>query len=198
MQSASKRNYYRRKYYRKFRRYKKVSDQVLRMKLDRGTLIHYPLNQGAIGFEYGTGANIIGFNDVITNSQEMEQQTNVFTQFFSRMKLYAIRFVITPTKALPAAQTLGASTYFGFVIGKNGDAPNVGTARNMSTAYQLPSYGAPPLQIFYRLKGNPWFETGSAFLGYFFVCSNQNMSRDQGPMWEVRMSCYVKFTNNTM
>lgn len=180
------------------RRFKKIYDQVVRLKLDYAGLLSYPLDEsGKLGFDNREGTQGIGFGMVFDDAIETITNANNYTQLFSYMKLYGVRMEITCTKPIPATQTFGGAAYVGFQTGKNLGVPTVDTLRGLSTCVQLPAYGAPTVTKFWRLKDMPWIPIEDGLSGGFFVNSNLVAQRQAGPMWECKLSLYIKFKGNT-
>ena len=80
------------------KRFKKLIDQVFRMKLDFGSVAKWPLTSGAIGFDSRGGNSSIQFETVYVNSIEMDSNTNFFTQFFGKKKVYGVKIEATPLR----------------------------------------------------------------------------------------------------
>lgn len=195
MQSTTKRTYYRRKYYRRFRRFKKLKDQVIRLKLDFGSMVGWPLESGPVVFDVAN-SQFKDFDAVEAESYEIDPARNLFTQFFGKKKLYAVKIIATPVKQLEREQ--GVSTYIGYQLGKNHGTLSIDTARAMSSAFQLPCYGTGTFTKFVRIYGNPWMDARDLLGGFFFVVANSNGIRGEMPQWEVRLSVYLKYKNNSL
>lgn len=185
---------------RPFRRYKTLSQQVIRIKLDWGANICFVNSDeaGDLIFDTQAAHSTKEFNEIMDNAKEISRNENLYTQFFQRQCLYGIKIYVTPTKPTPTTQTFGATCYVGWINGKTGNAPSIDICRSMDTAWQLPSYGSGPLVRFRRLKGMPWIESNYTYAGYFFVRSNAAQTRSTGPMWEIRCSLYIKYTGNSL
>ena len=63
------------------KRFKKLIDQVFRMKLDFGSVAKWPLTSGAIGFDSRGGNSSIQFETVYVNSIEMDSKQHTTTKF---------------------------------------------------------------------------------------------------------------------
>lgn len=184
-------------YSRKWRRkrFKKLIDQVFRMKLDFGSVAKWPLNSGAIGFDSRGGNSSVQFETVYGNSIEMDSNTNFFTQFFGKKKVYGVKIEATPLRTNTTVN--GISVYIGYLLGRNSSTPGIDTARGLSTAYPLPSFGAGTLSKFVRINTLPWLDITDQLAGTFFICSNTNTTQGDTPQWEIRLSLYMKFKCNT-
>lgn len=195
MATVAKKSYYKRRYYKKFRRFRRLTDQVLRLKLDYGAIISWPLESGPCVFD-NANSQYRDFSDIEATAYEINPGNNVFTQFFGRKMLYAIKIVATPIKQLE--RETGVSTYIGYQVGRGHGTLSIDVARAMDTAFQLPSYGADPITKFVRIKNQPWMENNQGISGFFFIACNSNGIRGEMPQWEARCSIYVKYTNNSL
>lgn len=186
---------WRRRYYP---RYKKIYDQIVRLKLDWASILCYPTDEsGKLGFDKEQGSDVMGFAGVFENALEMIGNANNYTQLFSFFKLYGVCFEVTATKPIPATQTFGGGAYIGFQTGKNLGSVTIDVMRGLATCMPLPTYGAPTAKKFWRIKNMPWTPIDDGLSGSFFVASNLVAQRQAGPMWEVRLSLYMKFKGNT-
>lgn len=191
---AYSKSFYYRRPYRRRPKFKKLIDQVFRLKLDFGGIAKWPLNSGAIGFDTRGGDSAVPFQTVYSNSIEMESNSNFFTQFFGKKMLYAIKIEATPLRTNTTVN--GLSVYIGYLLGRNSATPGIDTARGLSTAYPLPSFGAGTITKFVRLKDMPWIDITDQVAGTFFVTANTNTVQGDTPQWEIKLSLYFKFKNN--
>lgn len=186
---------WRRTTYKRKRRFKRLSDQVVRFKLDYGAIVGWPLESGPVVFD-NANSQYKDFDAVESEAYEINPVGNLYAQFFGKKKLYAVKMVATPIKQLEREQ--GVSTYVGYQLGKNHGTLNIDVARAMINAFQLPSYGAEPITKFVRIKDLPWMDARDLLGGFFFVVANSNGIRGEMPQWEVRLSLYMKFKNNSL
>lgn len=195
MSTVAKKSYYKRRYYKKFRRYRSLRDQVVRMKLDYGAIIGWPLESGPVVFD-NVNSQFKDFDAIESESYEIDPARNIFTQFFGKKKVYGVKIVVTPIKQLEREQ--GVSTYIGYQLGKNHGTLSIDAARAMSSAFQCPCYGGTPMSKFVRIYDNPWMDARDLIGGFFFVVANSNGIRGEMPQWEARLSIYMKYKNNSL
>lgn len=179
----------------KKRKFKRLIDQIVRMKLDYGAIVNWPLESGPVVFD-NANSQFKDFSDLEATSYEMNTTNNVFTQFFGKKKIYAIKMVATPIKQLE--RETGVSSYLGYQVGKGHGTMNIDLARAMNNAFQLPSYGGDPITRFAYIKDLPWIDAADGFGGFFFVTANSNGIRGEMPQWEIRVSLYVKYKFNSL
>lgn len=197
MQSVAKKTYYKRRYYRRFRRYRKISDQVFRFKVDWGSFVCWPnQSSGNIGYDRRSGNSSIIFQAIISESVEFSDQINAFTQYFSKCQLYGILMEIIPLKENNS--DVGPVAYSGFILGKNSGNVNIDTVRAMNNALPMPSYGSPAVRKYFRIKGEPWLDVSDQLNGVFFVISNKAGLRADHPQWEVKYSLYIRYRYNIL
>lgn len=175
-------NYFKRKY-RKNQKRKKIIHQSIRLKIDKGLVVTFPQNSGGVVFD-------IGNTDVFTVSEIIsESPLAAFSRYWGYYQLYGIAIEATPTKNVLNHYP---SVYIGFLYSAGNVAPAIDSARSLENSYCLPAFGSDTVKKFWYIN-TPWIARAEPQTGYFWIQTNENSTSGQGPKWEVRLSCYIRF-----
>lgn len=168
--------------YRRFPRYKRITQQSMRMKFDKGLAITFPMQEGSPVYDL-RNTQVISALDLVQDALDS------FYKYFGFMKLYGVSIEVN---ALKPPGSIFPSVYTGFVYSDVNTAPGIDTARDLEMSFILPTYGSPTVRKFWRIPGH-WQNRDSDLIGYFWLQSNMVGTRVQGPQWECRIALYVKF-----
>lgn len=174
--------YFKRYYRRKYRK-KKIIHQALRLKLDKGLVATFPQTSGGIVFDVGN-TNVFTVSEIIA-----ESPLAAFSRYWGYYQLYGVAIEATPTKNVLNHYP---SVYVGFLYSGGNVAPEIDTARSLENSFCLPAYGSDNIRKFWYIN-TPWIARAEPQTGYFWLQTNENSTIAQGPKWELKLSCYIRF-----
>lgn len=175
-------NYFKRNYRRKNRK-KKIIHQSIRLKIDKGLVVTFPQTSGGVVFDVGN-VGIYTVSEVIS-----ESPLAAFSRYWGYYQLYGVSIEATPTKNVLNNYP---SVYIGFLYSSGNVQPEIDNARSLETAFCLPAFGSDNVKKFWYIN-TPWIARAEPQTGYFWIQSNENSTLAQGPRWEVKLTCYIRF-----